>query len=577
MRNSKFHIIEFLILAGLLTGCHGLLAKPQTTSSIPDASQRTGQSRLVSNAPAYYYFSAAQMKLKEGQVAEAQYYMEKVLQFDSRSARVKLELANIYLLQQKTDKALAIIHQALEDHPDHIGALILAGRIHLQKSEVAEAKALFERALSLRPSDADVYLHLGRIYWNENDLANAERVFRRMVANFPNSYAAYFFSGKVLAAQGKYDQAIEAFSQSLAIEPSLEEARFELIDIYRSQKRTKKVLQTYRDILQDNPDNVRATFELAVAYERSGQSNLADPLLVSLGRRSELDTSIMSYVLDNYLETKQYETAAWAVEGMLKGAPGSSELHYLAGVAYDGLKNTSKALYHMGQVAETSRFYRNAVVHRALLYRSQGKVEQSIDVIKRALLQEPDSADYYLYLGSFYEELGRYDEALAAIDHGISLDSEDYRLFFRKGVIQDKSGNRQAAIESMKRVLALSPEDVEALNYLGYTYAEMGIHLDEAEVLIQNALKLKPNDGYINDSMAWVYFKQGRYENALEWLGKAVFLVPDDAVILEHLGDVYLKLNYKEKALKYYRRSLEIQSKDRLHLEEKIRALNGNP
>lgn len=574
MRKNNLHIILFFIWVSLLAGCQLLPAKSRSTAA-PDVPPPAAQARSDSSAPAFYYFSAAQMKLKEGQITEAQYYLEKAIQYDPKSAVVKLELANLYILQQKSDQALALIHQALEDHPGRTDALTLAGRIHLQNGDVSEAKALFEQAINQPPSDPNVFLYLGRIYWNENDLANADRVFRRMVASFPNSYAAYFFSGKVLAAQGKYDQAIEAFQHSLALEPSLEEARFELIDIYRTQKHPKQVIQTYRDILESNPENTRAAFELAVEYNKQGRPSLAEPLLVTLGQRSDRDTSIMSYVFENYLETKQFETAAWAVEGMLKGASGSSELHYLAGVAYDGLKDATKALIHMGQVTETSRFYENAVVHRALLYRNQGKIEQSIAVIKLALLRNPNSADYYLYLGSFYEELERYDEALAAIEHGISLDGENYRLFFRKGVVHDKIGDRQAAIEAMKRVLQLNPKDVETLNYLGYTYAEMGIHLDEAETLIQNALKLKPSDGYINDSMAWVYFKQGRYEEALKWLGKAVSLVPDDAVILEHLGDVYLKLDHKEKALKYYRRSLEIQNKDRSYLEEKIRALNG--
>jgi tetratricopeptide (TPR) repeat protein len=135
-------------------------------------------------------------------------------------------------------------------------------------------------------------------------------------------------------------------------------------------------------------------------------------------------------------------------------------------------------------------------------------------------------------------------------------------------------GQKEASIDTMKMVIKLSPDDAEALNYLGYTYADLGINLDEAETLIQTALKLKPNDGYITDSLGWVYFKRGQYSEALQLLKKAIKLVPDDPVILEHLGDVYLKLDSRDKAINYYQRSLDNNAKDLDSLKVKIRTLN---
>jgi tetratricopeptide (TPR) repeat protein len=110
---------------------------------------------------------------------------------------------------------------------------------------------------------------------------------------------------------------------------------------------------------------------------------------------------------------------------------------------------------------------------------------------------------------------------------------------------------------------------------LGYTFADLGRNLDEAERLVQEAMKHKPNDGYITDSLGWVYYKQGQYDKAVHFLLEAVRLVPDDPVILEHLGDAYLKLNDHQNALKYYRRGLEKKDSDRSGLEQKIRSLSG--
>jgi Tfp pilus assembly protein PilF len=125
----------------------------------------------------------------------------------------------------------------------------------------------------------------------------------------------------------------------------------------------------------------------------------------------------------------------------------------------------------------------------------------------------------------------------------------------------------------MKKVIRLEPKNADALNYLGYTYADLGRNLDEAEYLIKEALQYKPDDGYITDSLGWVYFKKGLYQKALKLLKRAVELVPDDPIILEHLGDAYLKISDKENALEYYKRSLQQKEEDKEDLEKKIRAL----
>ncbi len=95
-------------------------------------------------------------------------------------------------------------------------------------------------------------------------------------------------------------------------------------------------------------------------------------------------------------------------------------------------------------------------------------------------------------------------------------------------------------------------------NFIGYSWADRGIHLDESEKLIKKALKLKPEDGYIIDSLGWVYFKQGRIDEAIAALEKAVLLAPKDAIIAEHLGFAYLSNNQFERARHMFKQALEL-------------------
>jgi len=124
----------------------------------------------------------------------------------------------------------------------------------------------------------------------------------------------------------------------------------------------------------------------------------------------------------------------------------------------------------------------------------------------------------------------------------------------------------------MEKVLDLDPQNADALNFIGYSYADRGIRLDEAEQLIVQALKIKPDNGYILDSLGWVYFKKNKYDGALKYLKRALELLPDDPNVMEHLGDVYLKTGRNQEALDYYRKAAKIDP-DNQALNVKIERL----
>jgi len=143
-----------------------------------------------------------------------------------------------------------------------------------------------------------------------------------------------------------------------------------------------------------------------------------------------------------------------------------------------------------------------------------------------------------LALAGLWEDEGEYRTAVDLLEAFIArYEATNASLYFTLGVLYDKLKDWRRSVEYMKRSLELKPDDPHALNYLGYTYAEHGVNLDEAERLILRALEFKPEDGFITDSLGWVYFQQGRYGDAVETLRLAISRAPEDPVIWEHLGD----------------------------------------
>jgi Flp pilus assembly protein TadD len=110
----------------------------------------------------------------------------------------------------------------------------------------------------------------------------------------------------------------------------------------------------------------------------------------------------------------------------------------------------------------------------------------------------------------------------------------------------------------MESVLKIDPENAEALNFIGYTFADRGIRLDEAEKMIKKALTLKPGNVYMIDSLGWVYFRQNRMELAIKYLKEASDGLPNDATIAEHLGDAYAKAGRTSEAIEIYRQALKL-------------------
>jgi tetratricopeptide (TPR) repeat protein len=160
--------------------------------------------------------------------------------------------------------------------------------------------------------------------------------------------------------------------------------------------------------------------------------------------------------------------------------------------------------------------------------------------------------------GWIYFQAERYDESLAAFNGAIKINPKNPDFHYNLGQLFDKMDKFNEMEKEMQTSIELEPNYANALNYLGYSYADKNIKLKEAEDLINRALKVRPNDGFIIDSLAWVYYRQGNFDKAIGELKKALVFVPDDPTIHEHLGEAYYKKNVKPEAREEFLKSIEM-------------------
>jgi Flp pilus assembly protein TadD len=185
-----------------------------------------------------------------------------------------------------------------------------------------------------------------------------------------------------------------------------------------------------------------------------------------------------------------------------------------------------------------------------------------------AALSEAEGAPVpaHVALGDLLRRERRFDEAAAAYDRAIALIDDPqprhWGVFYSRGIAHERSGRWPLAEADFLKALELSPDQPEVLNYLGYSWVEMRIHLDQALEMIERAVAGAPDDGYILDSLAWVLYRLGRYDEALPHMERAVALMPSDPVLNDHLGDVYWAVGRRLEAQFQWRRALYFEPEE---------------
>ncbi|HEY5039898.1 MAG TPA: tetratricopeptide repeat protein, partial [bacterium] len=197
----------------------------------------------------------------------------------------------------------------------------------------------------------------------------------------------------------------------------------------------------------------------------------------------------------------------------------------------------------------------------------------------------PDHPDLILLQAMRYHEKDDFKQAEASYRKVIEIEmrlknkqAAEYNVgslsqaYFNLGALLDKQGRFNEAIDQMKKVIELQPQNADAYNYIGYSYADKGIQLDDAKKYMDSALKLDPDNSYYLDSLGWVYYRKGKYQDAKEQFDKALkFLkteVKDDAVIYDHLGEVLLRLGQKQEAVVQWQKALKLDPDNKTYLDK---------
>jgi len=543
------------------------------------ADQNLGLSQGNEFQASYYYLMARRHDSKN-ESDQTQKALEKAIAKDPDSSFLQREYIIWLQKQNKSGQALALAQDLAEKYPDDVENLLLLAR--LKKGNEKDMTILLERILQLAPEDKETFLRLGKVYMDEGMTLEAMNLFSRMVSIFPDYYVAHFYLGETQRIADQPEAASESYLKSLELDPDLIEPRFRLVDVYKAmgeEKNKTEIITVLKEVLDLDPGNERALIELSLFYFNIKEYQNADDIFAAFSQEIRENPDLVVNIAQTLIPENRYQDTVTILSQIRKTLPGNANINFFLGMAYEGLEKPGKAIEYYLKVTPDHPRYKKTILSIAFLYRDMNRTVEAIRFLEQHHRQSPADIDITSYLASFYQESNRYDIAVTMLQRALKATPQNTALLFKLGAVLDTAGQRRQSIETMKTIIKLDPKHASALNYLGYTYAEMGIHLDQALELVQRALEIRPEDGYITDSLGWVYYKKQAYDKAVFYLEKAVELSNYETVIAAHLADAYLKTGEREKAVAMYKKALENagqdQKKEIREIEEKLKKLEN--
>ena len=365
-------------------------------------------------------------------------------------------------------------------------------------------------------------------------------------------------AGKRLERANKLDQgalrAVEAYGRWT----SRNVGRAEALKIFEA---FDKVLPNHPLIVKEMDDlKAGEALPALVTSPQAGAAEVLYGLGASLGRQGGEDLAMVYLQLALYLAPQQ-----------------PLALLSLADL-YEQLKKPEFAIKVYERVPQNSPLRRNAEIQLAINLDGLERTDEARAHLDKLIAQRPNDHEAIVALGNILRGRKLFAECAETYGRGIATiakpEKPNWLIFYFRGICYERSKQWAKAEADLKKALELFPDQPHVLNYLGYSWVDQGINLDEGMAMIRRAVDQRPDDGYIVDSLGWAYFRIAKYDEAVRYLERAVELKPEDPTINDHLGDAYWRVGrILEARFQWaHARDLKPEPEDAQKIEEKLKS-----
>jgi len=549
-----------------------------------------------------------------GRLREAQSEAEDALKQNPNDVNAHRMLARVFTRQisdQRQGIDEAMLKKALEQYqkiteldPKDIDAFVMLGRLQKIGQKGADAEKSYRKALALDPENEEALIGLAGVLADNGNNAEAADILKKLAEKSPSQESLRRLASSYEQMK-EYGLAAETLQRALAANPQdaadLKRAMAEDLD---NAKKYNDELKVYQDLVSEDPRDSKAYLDMSRTYmklnnlpkareawekaksinpddleiryhevallETEGRFADAIPVLkeivTSTTRRNystperEVRSRLLMDLARAYTTTDQIDQAVETYRQIAELNPDRAA--FFAGViieTYQQAKDFAKAEQEADAALKKYPDDKDIHLTHATLVADLGKTDQGAAEVKK-LMDGKEDRRMYRALAQIYEKGHKFDDATKALDQAEKLSNtkdDQAEIWLDRAMLLDKAKKHDASEAAYRKVLDLDPENVGAMNDLGYMLADRNEKLNEALSLIQKANELEPNNGAYLDSLGWIYFRLNRLPEAEDSLRRALTYTPRDPTVRDHMGEVLMKQSKVKEAVAQWEISLK--------------------
>jgi tetratricopeptide (TPR) repeat protein len=480
-------------------------------------------------SPAIYYAISKDYSLL-GKHAPAAESGREAVRLDSTNIVYRENLAAVYLNAFQPDKAIEQYEAIVRIDSNYTTGWFNLARLY-QTSRPLRALEIYQRILDQNGDDWDVLLQMAEIYNSLGQFDKAAEKYRRMVELDPSNRVLQRQLAEVYARAGNFKEATKVLENILEVDQNDPDATAALADVYLDQRDFPRAVELYEKLLNRVGDNPEIKLRVGIAYFGQIQRDStfidkAKPIFQEVNKEVPNDWRPNFYLGIIAATEKQDSLAETYFERSTQLAPWNGDAWWSLGTTY----------------------FQNA------------KYEKLLDAMEQAKKAIPKDSRFYFLTGLAYSRLNEPEKAVPALEYSLALKPNDLDVLSTLALTLDGMHRYQESDSLYELSLKIDPQYHLVLNNYSYSLAERGLQLERALQMALQAIAAEPDNASYLDTVGWIYFRLGRYEEAQRYIAKAIDAGGASATVYEHMGDICSKLGQKENAERYWKQALDMDA-----------------
>ena len=473
----------------------------------------------------------------------------------------------VWLLSRKSPHTAAVMEQALGVWPDDISLNLLYAEALMEKGTPELGVKLMRDYLKRHPESVDARMELALLLVKSKQYPEAEKLLNSVTGKQRTPLVDYYHA-RALIGMDRPNEAVAHLQRAIKEMPDFVEAMAELAFIYEQKPDLKAARGMYEKLLKLNFSSQDVLLRLINISLRMGQPEKA----LKYMQQGPDSTPFRLTVASMFMESRHFLQAEALLKQIVAQGDAPMDVYLLlAELAYDQRRDLDLAFSWLDKIPATSKSAIRGEMLRVQLLTEAGRDAEALATVRKAAQANPDSSELVEIEVRLLARQKQMNQALESAQKAAKRWPNNAEVLFLLGSLQDETGDKKAAFKTMEQLLALHPDNYQALNYVGYTLAEENRDLDRAMTLLVRANEIAPNMSYIVDSLAWAYYKAGKIDDALKEIRRAVTLDEHtDASIWEHYGDIAARAGLKDEARTAYQKAMELKPDNAEALRQRL-------